>query len=536
MPEQLQAILNKIVDWWKKINNRQRILLISIVAVVLFSLGLLYFLISQPTYAVLIKCEDAAQAATVRDLLDSDSSINYRVDKDLIFEVEQSDQVTAEMLLGQNNIPSQAYSIDNVVDGSFSRTEADKQKLYKDYLSDRFADHLSRFDFVESAKVDIDLPEDDGTILSSKEEGKAAVVLDLSKEISEEQAYAIARYVATQLGNDTTEGITVLDQRANVLYSGADASGGLSAASSKLSYREKAENLIKSQIKKALENSSVFSNIEIAMNLDINFDETEIAKEEYSHPEGGTDSYKDSESIYESSSTNGGGGVPGTDSNGDDTTYVTQDNNNSSSEILDKDTDYIDNKTITKTKDSGGNINYEDSSVSIVATRYVLYNEEVLEKDGTLNDEMTWEKFKSEHSDPVKVENVDEELVSMIQNATGFSADSITFMIYEQPEFVDKDTSGRTLSDILQIVLAVFIFALLGFVVFKSTRTAKEPEPEPELSVEALLDSTQEPAEALEDIGYTDKSETRIMIEKFVDENPEAVALLLRNWLNEDWE
>ena len=80
MPEQLQAILNKIVDWWKKFNNRQRILLISIVAVVLFSLGLLYFLISQPTYAVLIKCEDAAQAATVRDLLDSDSSINYRVD------------------------------------------------------------------------------------------------------------------------------------------------------------------------------------------------------------------------------------------------------------------------------------------------------------------------------------------------------------------------------------------------------------------------------------------------------------------------
>ena len=23
--------------------------------------------------------------------------------------------------------------------------------------------------------------------------------------------------------------------------------------------------------------------------------------------------------------------------------------------------------------------------------------------------------------------------------------------------------------------------------------------------------------------------------QKFVDENPEAVALLLRNWLNEDW-
>jgi len=26
------------------------------------------------------------------------------------------------------------------------------------------------------------------------------------------------------------------------------------------------------------------------------------------------------------------------------------------------------------------------------------------------------------------------------------------------------------------------------------------------------------------------------MIEKFVDENPDAVASLLRNWLNEEWE
>ena len=41
--------------------------------------------------------------------------------------------------------------------------------------------------------------------------------------------------------------------------------------------------------------------------------------------------------------------------------------------------------------------------------------------------------------------------------------------------------------------------------------------------------------EALDEIELEDKSETRILIEKFVDENPEAVALLLRNWINEDW-
>ena len=54
-----------------------------------------------------------------------------------------------------------------------------------------------------------------------------------------------------------------------------------------------------------------------------------------------------------------------------------------------------------------------------------------------------------------------------------------------------------------------------------------------ELSVENLLQSTPEPE--VESISVEEWSETRKMIEKFVDENPEAVANLLRNWLNEDW-
>ena len=59
---------------------------------------------------------------------------------------------------------------------------------------------------------------------------------------------------------------------------------------------------------------------------------------------------------------------------------------------------------------------------------------------------------------------------------------------------------------------------------------------EPELSVESLLATTKEAQDTLEDIGFSEKSETRVLIEKFVDENPEAVASLLRNWLNEEWE
>ncbi len=72
------------------------------------------------------------------------------------------------------------------------------------------------------------------------------------------------------------------------------------------------------------------------------------------------------------------------------------------------------------------------------------------------------------------------------------------------------------------------------FVVLRGTAPVKVADEEPELSVEQLLATTKE-NQSLEDIEFSDKSETRKMIEKFVDENPEAVAQLLRNWLNDDW-
>ena len=89
----------------------------------------------------------------------------------------------------------------------------------------------------------------------------------------------------------------------------------------------------------------------------------------------------------------------------------------------------------------------------------------------------------------------------------------------------------------MQIILAVLVFLLLGYVVFRSTRKEKVPEMEEELSVESLLESTKENQEDnLADIGYSEKSEVRLLIEKFVEENPEAAAALLRNWLSDEWE
>ncbi len=106
-------------------------------------------------------------------------------------------------------------------------------------------------------------------------------------------------------------------------------------------------------------------------------------------------------------------------------------------------------------------------------------------------------------------------------------------MAYEVPIFVDKEGLDVEATDVIQIVIIVIILGLLAFVILLSMRGTKSETAAEELSVESLLQST--PAEVLEDIELDEKSETRKLIEKFVDENPEAVANLLRNWLAEDW-
>ena len=270
------------------------------------------------------------------------------------------------------------------------------------------------------------------------------------------------------------------------------------------------------------------------MNLAMNFDQTTESTHEYYAPDGQTNGMVGSKSEYESNAVGGAAETPGTDSNDDDTTYVMEDNDYTSSSVSETNTNYQNNEKITTTTPAVGTVNYDGSSISAVATNYVIYDEDTLRASGTLGD-MTFDEYVAANSEPVKAE-VDQDLYTLISNATGVPVSNITIIAYDQPMFQYSKGSTRTISDYLQIILAVLIFALLGYVVFRSTRKEKAVEPEPELSVESLLESTKESADTLQDIGFNEKSETRVLIEKFVEENPEAAASLLRNWLNEEWE
>ena len=154
----------------------------------------------------------------------------------------------------------------------------------------------------------------DGTLISRMQESSASVSLRLTGSISDTQAYSIARFVATQLGNNSTDKVTIIDQKTSkIIYSGADQDSDLTLLSSQLDEQERRAASIKSDIKDALAESGLFSNVEVGLNLDMSFQDVEDVVHTYWHNEGMDNGEITSQEIYSASGTGDVGGVPGTD-------------------------------------------------------------------------------------------------------------------------------------------------------------------------------------------------------------------------------
>ena len=294
MPEQIQAIINRILEWWRKFTRRQQILIISITAVVIVSFIILAVVITRPNMVQLIECEDGAQAAAVKELLDGEG-IKYETSEDgFTFYVEDKDYGNSNVVLGSNSIPASGYTINDAIDGSFSTTEADKQKKYKLYLENKFEDVLETQSMVEKATVTLNIPEQDGTLIAKQEPSWATVTLNLNSPISAETAAGLARYVATMLGNEDTENIAIMDTDGNMLFSGDDETTTLGTASANQDTREKASAEIASRVHTVLDGTNLYDDISVGVNLSMNFDENSYVSYDYSVDEGRTEGYLDS--------------------------------------------------------------------------------------------------------------------------------------------------------------------------------------------------------------------------------------------------
>ena len=125
MADKLKGRLDKILEWWNKFTAKQKTIIISALALVVLVIAIVATVLSRPQYILLADCESTKEAAEVAELLE-ENGIEHKVSDDgLRIKVVRDSLSDANLLLGANGIQSEDYSIDSVVDGSFSTTESD---------------------------------------------------------------------------------------------------------------------------------------------------------------------------------------------------------------------------------------------------------------------------------------------------------------------------------------------------------------------------------------------------------------------------
>lgn len=540
MREKVKEIPEKFKVFWDKYTSKQKTIVIAIICVVLIAIGVVAWLASRPTWSKFQVFDSVDDANTMTKALD-DQSITWKASSDgKTIYVHQDDMTNALYAMSDNGLTDKGYTWDAAFDNSMSTTESEKDQKRVLALQSEIRQSLIQYKFIDDANVFINVPETTYTVLSSDDAETAKTSITASIELNDKNkdllddktAETLAYWLANTVGTDV-KNVIINDTDGKCIYNGntSDGLGGVLTGGS-TEYCNKLRNTIADNVTTLLIRCG-YDDAQVGTDgIQFDMNKIETLTKEYSVDDGREYGYPTNLYTYSSKGASGNGGTPGTDSNDSDTDYVNNSSSGTSNTVdVQKLTDLLTNEKVQNIKQETPAIKLADSSLGIVVRKYTVYKEDDLKADGTL-DKTTWDQFISQNN-KISTTTVSTDEINLISAATGVSANKITVLAYNVPQFVSSTKSSNGISNYLMIILTVLIIALLIFVILRGASPLAAEDEEPELSVEQLLATTKE-NQSLDDIEFSDKSETRKMIEKFVDENPEAVAQLLRNWLNDE--
>ena len=542
MRGKVKEIPEKFKVFWDKYTSKQKTIVIAIICVVLIAIGVVAWLASRPTWSKFQVFDSVDDANTMTKALD-DQSITWKASSDgKTIYVHQDDMTNALYAMSDNGLTDKGYTWDDAFNNSMSTTESEKDQKRVLALQSEIRQSLIQYKFIDDANVFINVPESTYTVLSSDDAETAKTSITASIELNDKNkdllddktAETLAYWLANTVGTDV-KNVIINDTDGKCIYNGntSDGLGGVLTGGS-TEYCNKLRNTIADNVTTLLIRCG-YDDAQVGTDgIQFDMNKIETLTKEYSVDDGREYGYPTNLYTYRSKGASGNGGTPGTDSNDSDTDYVNNSSSGTSNTVdVQKLTDLLTNEKVQNIKQETPAIKLADSSLGIVVRKYTVYKEDDLKADGTL-DKTTWDQFISQNN-KISTTTVSTDEINLISAATGVSANKITVLAYNVPQFVSSTKSSNGISNYLMIILTVLIIALLIFVILRGASPLAAEDEEPELSVEQLLATTKE-NQSLDDIEFSDKSETRKMIEKFVDENPEAVAQLLRNWLNDEWE
>ena len=507
MEETLQKMRGQISEFWQETDKKKKIKwgIIGLVAIVFLTILILKF--TSTKYDVLygnLSLKDMGQITTKLDEMKTDWKAGE--DQKSIL-VPTADKNRIKIELATYGLPKEGYSfMDAFNDSSWTMTDYDKKQRMKQALQSELAFTIAEIDGIHSAKVYIEEKDTTNFVLNNDDTKATAsvfIVKSDSREISNDKVNAIKNLVAGPISINP-ENITVIDDEGRLL--GNQDENDFMAVD-QFTMKQNLEARINHSIRNFLANVYGSQNVDVMASVKINMDSERTTIVEFAPPiEGNEEGLIRSLEEAEEHMVGGiEGGVPGTETNVEDYTMLEDGSSkyDKLSRIINNELNEI-NKEIRR---APGQV----ESITVA----VLINQDSL-PDG----EMTPEKEK--------------EIANLIFAATGLDTKQVEVRAERfNKQITDGDIIETKSVNWILIGGLIGLLIIIGVLVLISLRNKSKREDEYELD-RLLLENTLSSTDEIEDLDFeAEESKMKAQIDKFINNKPESVAQLLRNWLNE---
>lgn len=516
MGDFINKIREQVTNFFSGLSRNKRIMLIGGVATGILVLTIVILQLTKTEYVVIAQGLTPADAQVITTKLD-ELGIEWKDSNDTSqISVAESDVSKARMELAVS-LDTGSISWEDVLNNeSITMTSQTREQMIIQAKAAEVEESIETIDAVEDATVILQLPKESNYFIKDEIESKASIVLQLKKgrTLNEEQVNGIVNLIASSVDKLEPANITVLDT-SGLQLNDPDNSNALSA-NTQFDLQQRVQNQLQEDLTTFLETVYGINNVEIKPNIVMDFNQESETQKIFSPPiEGEINGMVRSATTITEDVVNGGAtGVPGTDSNtGETTSVVESDTENASYKKASETLNYELNEIYREIVKSQGDI--KSMSIGVLLNSKALVDGELTEEHKT-------------------------ELVNLIAMSAGTDKANIQVFVQEFPdpmEYYDTYTgqeAGATLFGIpVFVIIIVVLLTVVAVVVVMLIMTNKKKKRE-EAEKMAQIEEEHE-KQLLEEIeARDDTGSPKYHIEKFVDQNPEAAAALLRAWLNDN--
>lgn len=505
MGETIQQMRNQLNEYWQEIDKDKKRKLIIIGVLIMLSIIILSIVFTRTKYEVLYEDLALKDVAEITKKLD-EMGVKWKApDKNntttILVPSEIKNKIKIE--LASYGLPKEGYSFtDAFNDSSWTMTDYDKKQRMQLALQSELSSTISEIDGIESATVYINEKEGTGFVLEeNNKETTASVSIKRAdnRSLKGETVIAIQNLVASSI-NTEPEKVQVIDNEGKLLTGEQDESEFL--LTDQFGIKNNLELKIDESLKRFLENVFGPQNVDVRSSVKINFDGENTTIVEFAPPIEDSDEglIRSMEEVEEHMVGGAAGGVPGEEENPPE--YVMPEDGNERYDKVSRVINYELNEINKEIRKAPGEVE--------AVTVAVLIN-----KDSLIDGNLTADKEK--------------EIADLIYAATGLDTRQVEVKAERfRTEGIDVAEDKKGMNWLALILALLASSSIAGYVIYKRKKENEPGDLETELDDETLIGTK------VEDLEFeTEESKMKAQIENFVDRKPDAVAQLLRTWLNE---